>query len=124
MTIWHKPDKLESRGEIYLQWKNPAIIAVIVVLPLIVALLFKSLVVKIICWTFSLLAYASYLRVQGPCVMAIAIAALPWYIYLELESLPRWLAIVAILISVVEVSYIRHRMRFIKEMREKEDIIL
>ena len=32
--------------------------------------------------------------------------------------------IIAIIVSLIEICYIRHRMRFIREMREKEGILL
>jgi hypothetical protein len=124
MTIWPKPKRLEGRAEIYLRWKNLAIIAIVMLLPLIIALFFNSLVVKIICWVISLLAYISFLRFQGPCIMAIAIGAVPWYIYFELEFSPIWFLIVVFVVSLIEISYIQNRMRFIKEMREKEGIHL
>jgi len=124
MTIWPRPEGLEGRAEIYLQWKNLIAIAMMILLPLIIALFLKPLVGKIICWAISFLVYVSCLPIQGPCVTALAVGALPWYIYIEWESSPIWLFIIAIIVSLIEISYIRHRMRFIREMREKEGILL
>jgi len=124
MSLWPEPEGLEGRGEIYLQWKTLGIIAFVILIPLIIALLVDSLIIKIICGAFSLLSYMSYLRVQGPCVMAIAVIILPWYIYLEWQSAPKVLLAVPIIISLIEISFIRHRMRYISEMRKKEDIII
>jgi len=122
--MWPKVTELEGRGEIFLHWHNLAAITLVIVIPLIVALFFDSLWVKIICWAISLLAYMSYLPVQGPCVQAVAVSILPWYVLFEWRSAPKWLAIIAALISLIEISYVRHRMRAIKEMRKKEGILL
>jgi len=124
VSIWPESEGVEGRAEIYLQWKQLAMIALMILLPLIIALFFKSLIIKIICWGIFLLAYTSSLRFQGPCATALAVGAVPWYIYLELDFSPIWLLIVAIIITSIEISYIRHRMRHIKMLREKEGIIL
>ena len=92
--------------------------------PLFGALLFSSLIVKVGCWAISLLMYISFLRVQGPCVMALAVGSLPLSVFFEWDSSPDWLAYVAAAIAVIEISYIRHRMRIIAKIREKEDILL
>jgi len=122
MGIWSKPRELEGRAEIYLSWKTLNTIIIVLLAPLIIAFFFDSIVVKIICWTISFSAYLSYFRMQGPCITAIAVTILPWYLFFELESLHEWLGIIAIIISIIEISYIRHRMRCIKEFREKENI--
>ena len=75
--MWPEDIKLEGSGELYLHWKNLTLIALVIILPLIIALFFESLVIKFFCWGFCFLAYIIYLPVQGPCVTAIAIGALP-----------------------------------------------
>ncbi len=122
--MWPEDIKIEGRGEIYLRWKNLAIISLVLILPLIIALFFESFVIKVFCWGLCLSAYVSYLRVQGPCVMAIMVGVIPWYIFFEWQSLPKWMAIIAIIISLIEISYIRHRMRKIELIREKENILI
>jgi len=122
--MWLEEIELEGKGEIYLHWKNLAMIAFVMILPLIIALFFESFVVKAFCWGFCLLAYMSYLRVQGPCVMAIIVGSLPWYVFFEWEALPRWLGIIAAIISLIEISYIRNRMRGIERIRKRENILL
>jgi hypothetical protein len=124
MVMWPKEIEVEGRGEIYLHWKNLAMIALMMIMPLIIALFFKSFVIKGICWLFSLLVYISCLPVQGPCVMAVAVAALPWYIFLEWKAIPRWLAIIAAIISLVEIIYIWHRMRGIEKIRKEQNMLL
>jgi hypothetical protein len=99
-------------------------ITLMVLVPLAVALFLESIVMKIICWGILVLIYMSCLPVQGPCVMAIAVGVLPWYVFFEWKASPPWLAIVAGCITLIEVSYIVNRMRFIREMREKEGILL
>lgn len=120
---WSKDSELEGSAEIYLHWWNLAIIAAMIILPLLLALAFDSWWIKIPCWLFSLAAYVSYLRVQGPCVMATAVGALPWYIFLEWDTAPNWLMLLAAVITLVEISYVRHRMRLIAEFREREHIL-
>ncbi len=120
--MWPKDIKLEGRGEIYLHWKNLAIIALVMIVPLIIALLFESFVIKVFCWGISLFAYMTYLPVQGPCVTAIAVGALPWYVFFEWKASPKWLVITATIVSLIEISYIRHRMRGIEQMRKKENL--
>jgi hypothetical protein len=124
MTIWPKPEGLEGKAEIYLKWKNLFMIAIVILLPLVIALFLESLILKIICWVISLIMYIIYLRFQGPCITALAVGALPWYIYFEWETSPRWLFAIAVIVSLLEISYIRHRMALIKEIREKENIVL
>lgn len=119
--MWSEDIEIEGTGEIYLHWKNLAIIAVVIILPLIIALFFESFIIKAFCWGLCLSAYVSYLRVQGPCVMAIIVGSLPWYVFFEWKALPWWLAIIAAIISLIEISYIRHRMRGIERIREKEN---
>jgi len=120
--MWPEEVKLEGKAEIYLHWKNLAIIALVMIAPLIIALFFESFVIEAFCWGLSLLAYISYVRVQGPCVTAIAVGALPWYVFFEWKALPKWLAIAAAIISLIEISYIRHRMRGIEQMRKKQNL--
>ena len=120
--MWPEEVKLEGKAEIYLHWKNLAIIALVMIAPLIIALLFESFVIEAFCWGLSLLAYISYVRVQGPCVTAIAVGALPWYVFFEWKALPRWLAIIAAIITLIEISYIRHRMHGIERIRKKENL--
>jgi hypothetical protein len=122
LVMWPEDVKLEGRGEIYLHWKNLALIALVIILPLIIALFFESFVIKVFCWGFSFLAYMIYLPVQGPCVTAIAVGALPWYVFFEWKALPRWLAIIATIITLIEISYIRHRMHGIERIRKKENL--
>ena len=124
MSFWPEPANLEGRAEIYLRWKNLAMIAMVMLVPLLVALFFASLIVKSVCWVFALLAYMSYKPVQGPCVLASAIAILPWYVYFEWSSSPKWVAALAAVISLIEYSYIRHRMKFITGVRKKEGVLL
>lgn len=123
MLPWPKDSELEGTAELYLRWWNLAIIAAMIILPLALALAFDSWWIKIPCWLFSLSAYVSCLRVQGPCIMALAVGSLPWYIILEWDAAPNWLSIIAVVIASIEISYIRHRMRFIAEMREKNGIL-
>ena len=122
--MWPEKIELEGKGEIYLHWKNLLMIAFVMILPLVVALFFESFVVKAFCWGFCLLAYMSYLRVQGPFVTAIMVGILPWYIFFECEALPLWLAVIAAIISLIEISYIWNRMQKIKQLRKKENIIM
>ncbi|MBI3872685.1 MAG: hypothetical protein HY304_06385 [candidate division Zixibacteria bacterium] len=98
--------------------------ALMIVAPLFAALFFNSFVVKAICWAVSLLAYVNFLRLLGPCVMAVAVGILPLYVFFEWNSAPNWLAYIAGAISLLEASYIRQRMRFIATIREKEGILL
>jgi len=99
-------------------------IAFVIILPLVIALFFESIIIKIFCWGFCLLAYTSYLRVQGPCVTAIMVGILPWYVFFEWKALPQWLAVIASIISLIEISYIRSRMRRIEQLRREENILL
>ena len=122
--MWPQDIKIEGKGEIYLYWKNLAVIASVMIAPLLIALFFESFIIKAICWGVVLLAYMSYLPVQGPCVTAIIVASLSWYILFEWKALPKWLVIIAAIITLIEISYIRHRMRGIEQIREKEDILL
>lgn len=122
--MWPEDIELEGKGEIYLHWKNLAMIAFVMILPLVIALFFESFIIKVFCWGFCLIVYISYLRVQGPCVTAIIVGTLPWYVFFEWKALPKWLAIIATIISLIEISYIRNRMRRIKQIREKENILL
>jgi len=122
--VWPEEVEIEGTAEIYLRWKNLAMIAFVMIAPLLVALLFESFVVKIICWGFCVLAYVSYLPVQGPCVQAIIVGALPWYVFLEWSDSPTWLAIIAAIVSLIELSYIRHRMHGIEQERTKAGILL
>jgi len=117
LVKWPEEIEIEGKGEIYLRWKNLAIIALVIILPLIFSLFFDSLIIKAFCWGFCFLSYMSYLRVQGPCVTAIIVGALPWYIFFEWETLPRWLVVIAAIISLIEISYIRSRMRRIGQLR-------
>ena len=121
---WPKENKLEGKTEIYLGWKNLAGTALAMLVPLIIALLFQSLIIKVVCWSFFFLLYITYLRSWGPCVMAIAVGVLPWYVFFEWKSSPTWLAIIAVIITLIEISYIRHRMGFLDDLRKKENIIL
>ena len=123
LVMWSEDIKLEGRGEIYLHWKNLAIIALMMIVPLIIGLLFESFVIKVFCWGVCFLVYMICLRVQGPCVTAIAVGTLPWYVYFEWKALPRWLAIIVGIITLIEISYIRHRMRRIELIRKKENIL-
>ncbi len=122
MLKWPKTAELEGTGEIFLHWWNLAIIAVVMIAPLALALAFDSWWIKVLCWLFSLAAYVSYLRVQGPCVMATAVGALPWYVLLEWDAAPSWLMLLAAVITLVEISFIRHRMRHIASFRERGNI--
>ena len=122
--MWPEDIKIEGKGEIYLHWKNLAMIAFVIILPLVIALFFESIIIKIFCWGFCLLAYTSYLRVQGPCVTAIMVGILPWYVFFEWKALPQWLAVIASIISLIEISYIRSRMRRIEQLRREENILL
>ena len=79
--MWSEDIKIEGKGEIYLHWKNLAMIAFVMILPLIIALFFESFIIKAFCWGGCLLAYVSYLRVQGPCVTAIIVGSLSWYVF-------------------------------------------
>lgn len=120
--MWSEDIKLDGRAEIYLHWKNLAMIAFAMLSPLTIALFIKSLVIKIVLWGFSFLAYISFLPVWGSCVMAIAVGALPWYFFFEWKALPRWLAIIPIIITLIEVSYVLHQMRGIEQIRKKESL--
>jgi len=120
--MWPEDIKLDGRTEIYLYWKNLAMIALVMLSPLTIALFIESFVIKIVLWGFSLLAYRSFLRVWGSCVMAIAVGSLPWYVFFEWKALPRWLAVIATIITLIEISYIRHQMRGIEQIRRKENI--
>lgn len=121
---WPKESTLEGKAEIYIDWKNLAGTALVMLVPLIIALLFQSLIIKIVCWAFFLLLYITYLHSWGPCVMAVAVGVLPWYVFFEWKSSPTWLAIIAAIITLIEISYIRHRMGFLNDLRKKENIIL
>ncbi len=123
MFPWPENYEQEGSAEIYLRWWNLAIIAAMMIVPLALALVFDSWWIKIACWLFSLAAYVSYLRFQGPCVTATAVGALPWYIILEWDAAPNWLSIIAVIIATIEISYIRHRMRRIAEFRKKEGLL-
>lgn len=123
MLKWPKASELEGTVEIHLRWWNLAIIAAMIIVPLALALAFDSWWIKIPCWLFSLAAYVSCLRVQGPCVMATAVGALPWYILLEWNFAPSWLMLVAAVITLIEISYIRHRMHIIADFRTKEGVL-
>jgi hypothetical protein len=122
--MWSEDIKIEGKGEIYLHWKNLAMIAFVMILPLIIALFLESFIIKAFCWVGCLIAYVSYLRVQGSCVTAIIVGSLPWYVFFEWKALPWWLAIIAAIISLIEISYMRNRMRGIERIREKENILL
>ena len=124
VVAWPEEKKLEGRAEIYLQWKNLAMITFVMSCPLLIALFFESWIVKIICYIVSLSAYVSYLRVQGPCVMAAAVSIISWYVYFEWNWVPGWSIVIPIVISLVEFSYARHRMSFIEAERSKEGVIL
>ncbi len=121
--MWTGNIEIEGKGEIYLHWKNLAMIAAVMIVPFIIALVFDSFVTKVICWAICIFAYMSYLPVQGPCVTAIFVGALPWYVFLEWEQLPGWLAIIAAVISLIEISYIWHRMRGIEQIRKIEGVL-
>lgn len=95
--------------------------SLVMLVPMIVALFFKSFIIKVVCWMIFILGYIIYLPVYGPCVMAIAVAVLPWYVFFEWKSSPEWLAIIATIISLIEISYIRHRMHFIEQIRKKAE---
>jgi hypothetical protein len=124
MNIWPIKKQIEGKAEIFLRWRNLFIILLMIALPLIVALLAKSIIIKIILGAISALLYIIFMPVQGPCITALLIMILPWYLYFELEFLPRWLYIIAIIISLIEIDYIRNRMRFLQETRKKEGILL
>ena len=124
MGAWPAEKSLEKRGEIYLRWKNLAMITLMMSCPLLIALLFESWFAKVICWLVSLSAYVSYLRVQGPCVMAAAVSIVSWYVYFEWGWVPKWSIIIPVAISLIELSYVRHRMAFIEQVREQEGVIL
>jgi hypothetical protein len=122
--MWPKEIELEGTGEIYLHWKNLAILSCMIILPLVIALFFESFIVKGICWGFCFLVYMSCIRVQGPCVMAIMVGLLPWYVFFEWKASPQWVAVIAAIISLIEVSYIRSRMHRIEQIRKKENTLL
>ena len=122
--MWPEEIELEGTGEFFLTWKNLAMIAFWMILPLIIALFFESFAIKAFCWGFCLLAYISNLRVQGPCVMAIMVGSLPWYVFFEWKTSPQWVAVIAAIISLIEISYIRSRMHNIEQIRKKENILL
>ena len=121
MPICIESKELEGRAEIHLQWKTLMIIALLMILPLFGAILFKSIIIKIICWAMFLFIYMMYLPYQGPCVTAIAVMVCPWYIFVDWFASQKWLGVIATIITLIEISYIRHRMHFIKIMREKEE---
>lgn len=124
IQMWPKKSEIEGRAEIYLRWKNLLIIIILIFAPLAIALLFDSIIIKIICWGFFLLIYMGFLPRQGPCITAIGVSVVPWYVFLEWAQSQEWLAIVAAIITLIEAIYIRHRMRFIKRMREKEKVFI
>ena len=125
MIKWEMDEaKLEGRAEIYLEWKNLIIISTTFIIAFVIALFFNSIFIKAICWFFVFLGYVSTLRVQGPCIMAIAVILLPWYVFIEIDMIPYWLIIIPILITIIEIDYIIFRMKFIKKIREKEGIIV
>ena len=123
MIPWPKELRVEGRCEVYLHWKNLAMTTLVISVPLAIALFFESLIMKCVCWAFCLLAYITFLPTWGPCVTALAVSVLPWYVFFEWKSAPAWLAIIAAITTLIEISYIRHRMRFLDDLRKKENII-
>lgn len=124
MIKWKMEENLEGRAEIYLEWKNIIIISATFIIIFTIALFIDSIFIKAICWFCVFWAYISALRIFGPCIMAIAVILLPWYIFIEIDMIPYWLIIIPILITNIEIDYIIFRMKFIKKIREKEGIIV
>lgn len=63
--MWPEDVKLDGRAEIYLHWKNLGILALVMLVPLVVALFFESFVIKIICWGLFLSAGVPHSTVVG-----------------------------------------------------------
>jgi hypothetical protein len=122
--MWKSTGELEGRAEIYLRWPNLLNIALMMTVPLVVALFFSSFIVKCLCWIIALSVYMNCLRIRGSCVMAVAVAILPWYIFFEWNSAPIWGALIAGAIALVEISYIKDRMQFIAAKRDEEGILI
>lgn len=80
--------------------------------------------IKAMCGAGFVLLYLSLLPFQGPCITALAVILLPWYIFIDWGQSIKWLLFIVIAITLIESSYIWNRMRVIKEFREKEGILL
>lgn len=128
MIRWSKygEDKLEGKAEIFLHWKNLVKVVLVMVWPLILALFFRSWILKVVCWGVFILTNIVCLPIWGPFVTAIAVTILPWYVLFEWKPSRDWLAdllaLIAIIVTVIEISYIRHRMRQIEQIRRKENL--
>ncbi len=120
MSVWGKADEIEGVREIHLTWALLAWLILKILGPLFAALYFSSFTVKSACRFISFLSYVRNLPIYGPCITALAVIGLPWYIFFEWDASPDWLVFIPILIGSIELSYIRHRMRFVSRTREEQ----
>ena len=122
MSFWPDNSVIEGTAEPYLRWRNLAMILVMFLTPLAVAIAVKSYLIKAICWGLFLLTNAALLKRNGPCITALFVTVVSWYLYLQWFVSKEWLIILPVVISLIELSYLRHRMSFISRYREDQDI--
>ncbi|HER00122.1 MAG TPA: hypothetical protein ENO22_12355 [candidate division Zixibacteria bacterium] len=116
--------ELEGSAEIHLTWMPLFRIAVMMVFPLAIALLFDSIWIKIICWFVFLGMFKSLVSAWGSCVLALAVGILPMYVFVEWDSAPDWLAYIAATILIIEMIYIHRRLKIIAELRKRHGIFI
>lgn len=96
-----------------LRWVAVGRMLMMLCVPLLIALFFDSIFVKIACWLVAVCLLWSLVSGWGDCVFAIAVVLVPLYIYFELSNPPKWLAYVIGVLAVFEFTYIRRRIKLV-----------
>jgi hypothetical protein len=113
-----EPDDLGTRELLWLRGMVLFRCAVTFGAPLFAALLFHSIWAKLLCYGVAIILWYLSVGTWGMTVIAAGLALLASYIYLELESPPRWAAYIAGAVIAFQFMWIRHHLRELSELRK------
>ena len=110
-----------AKEELDLTWKIVIKSGIINCFPLVGALFFNSLYVKVPLWLVSLFLFWNSIILFGHSLIALLIAVIPIYIYFEIDDPPKWLAYASGLIIVFQIVFISNRVKQIGNLRKQLD---
>ena len=113
--------EIEDLGtmEIHLEWIVVFRILLMLLVPLFAALLFGSIIIKVILWGITALIFFTSVKAWGHSVIAIIFALVPLYVYFEWEKAPGWLAYAVGVLVVFEIFFLNNRIKEIRALNRQ-----
>jgi hypothetical protein len=107
--------------ESHLSWIAVLRLFWMIATPLIICLLFDNWVAQAILWGLSLIIFWVAVGSWGHSVISLGIMCAAWYVFLEWDNAPEWLAYVFGVLSAFQIAFINHRIAQVRNMHLREE---